>query len=418
MKRPFASAQRLREIAAEFPTPFHLYDERGIRENARQLQQAFAWNPGFKEYFAVKANPNPVILNILKEEGCGVDCATSTELLLAEAMGFKGEEIMFSSNMTPFESFLLAHRLGAIINLDDVTDVEYIAQLPSIPKKLCLRYNPGGTFVVSNSIMDTPAEAKFGMTRSQLKEAVRALLQLGVEEFGIHAFLVSNAVTNDYYPALARTLFQVVAELHQETGARFTFINLSGGLGIPYRPDQKPVDISAVSAGVRRAFEEILAPAGLGSAAVVTELGRYMLAPYGHLVATAIRRKETHKSYIGLDACAADLMRPAIYRAYHHITVAGKEDDPHDHIYDVVGGLCENNDKFAIDRPLPQIELGDLVIIHDTGAHGYSMGYNYNGRLRSAEILLRTDGSAELIRRAETVDDYFATMKFPQSVRL
>jgi len=418
MKRPFVSAQRLRAIAEKYPTPFHLYDERGIRENARRLYEAFAWNQGFKEYFAIKANPNPVILSILKEEGCGVDCATSTELLLAEALGFKGEEIMFSSNMTPFESFLLAHRLGATINLDDVTDVEFIAKLPSIPKKMCLRYNPGGTFVVSNGIMDTPAEAKFGMTRAQLSEAVRELLHLGVEEFGLHAFLVSNAVTNDYYPALARLLFETVRELHEETGARFTFVNLSGGIGIPYRPDQQPVDITAVSAGVQEAFEEVLIPAGLGNVAIVTELGRYMLAPYGQLIATAIRRKETHKSYIGLDACAADLMRPAMYRAYHHITVAGKEDHPHDHIYDVVGGLCENNDKFAIDRPLPKIELGDLVVIHDTGAHGYSMGYNYNGRLRSAEVLLRMDGTTQLIRRAETVEDYFATMKFPQSARL
>jgi len=418
MKRPFVDAERLRAIAAEYPTPFHLYDERGIRANAQRLHEAFAWNKGFEEYFAVKANPNPVILSILKEEGCGVDCATSTELLLAEALGFRGEEIMFSSNMTPFEDFLLAHRLGAIINLDDLTDVEYIAKLPSIPKKMCLRYNPGGSFVVSNGIMNTPAEAKFGMTRPQLTEAVRALLELGVEEFGLHAFLVSNATTNDYYPALARLLFQVVRELHEETGAAFTFINLSGGLGVPYHPEQKAVDITAVSAGVQTAFQEILVPAGLGDAAVVTELGRYMLAPYGQLIATAICRKETHKSYIGLDACAADLMRPAIYGAYHHITVAGKEDHPHDHIYDVVGGLCENNDKFAIDRQLPRIELGDLVVIHDTGAHGYSMGYNYNGRLRSAEVLLRSDGTTQLIRRAETPQDYFATMLFPQSARL
>lgn len=418
MKRSFVSAQRLREIAAQYPTPFHLYDERGIRDNASRLHQAFAWNPDFREYFAVKANPNPVILNILKAEGCGVDCATSTELLLAEALGFRGEEIMFSSNMTPFKDFLLAHRLGAIINLDDVTDVEYIAKLPSIPKKLCLRYNPGGNFVVSNGIMDTPAEAKFGMTRPQLSQAVRALLELGVEEFGLHAFLVSNAVTNDYYPALARTLFEVAAELHGETGARFTFVNLSGGLGVPYHPSQEPVDVMKVGAGVEQAFREVMVPAGLGSAAVVTELGRFMLAPYGQLISTAIRRKETHKSYIGLDACAVDLMRPAIYKAYHHITVAGKEEHPHDHIYDVVGGLCENNDKFAIDRRLPKIEIGDLVVIHDTGAHGYSMGYNYNGRLRSAEVLLRTDGSTELIRRAETPEDYFATVELPQSVRL
>lgn len=413
MKRSFVSAERLREIAAEYPTPFHLYDERGIRENARGLHQAFAWNPGFREYFAIKANPNPVILQILKEEGCGVDCATSTELLLAEALGFQGEEIMFSSNITPLEDFLLAHRLGAIINLDDVTDVEFIKQLPSIPKKMCLRYNPGGSFQLSNEIMDTPGEAKFGMTRPQLTQAVQELLELGVEEFGIHAFLASNTTTNDYYPTLARLLFEVVRELSEETGARFTFVNLSGGIGVPYHPSQQPVDIMAVGRGVEKAFNEVLVPAGLGQIAVVSELGRYMLAPYGQLIATAIRRKEIHKNYIGLDACAVNLMRPAMYGAYHHITVAGKEEHPHDHVYDVVGGLCENNDKFAIDRKLPEIELGDLIVIHDTGAHGFSMGYNYNGRLRSAEVLLRMDGSTELIRRAETPEDYFATIKLP-----
>ena len=417
MKRSFVSAQRLREIAAQYPTPFHFYDERGIRDNASRLHQAFAWNPGFREYFAVKANPNPVILNILKERAVALTAPPPLSSSSLRPWALRRRDHVFVEH-DPFKDFLLAHRLGAIINLDDVTDVEYIAKLPSIPKKLCLRYNPGGNFVVSNGIMDTPAEAKFGMTRPQLSQAVRALLELGVEEFGLHAFLVSNAVTNDYYPALARTLFEVAAELHGETGARFTFVNLSGGLGVPYHPSQEPVDVMKVGAGVEQAFREAMVPAGLGSAAVVTELGRFMLAPYGQLISTAIRRKETHKSYIGLDACAVDLMRPAIYKAYHHITVAGKEEHPHDHIYDVVGGLCENNDKFAIDRRLPKIEIGDLVVIHDTGAHGYSMGYNYNGRLRSAEVLLRTDGSTELIRRAETPEDYFATVELPQSVRL
>ncbi|NMB00793.1 MAG: diaminopimelate decarboxylase [Firmicutes bacterium] len=413
MKKPFVSAEKLRQIAAEYPTPFHLYDEQGIRENAVRLHQAFSWNPGFKEYFAIKANPNPRILQILQEEGCGVDCASATELILADALGFQGDEIMFSSNITPLEDFQLAHKLGAIINLDDITDLELIQQLPSIPKKMCLRYNPGGNFTLANEIMDTPGEAKFGMTRPQLTEAVKRLLNLGVEEFGIHAFLASNTTTNDYYPALARLLFEVVKEIHEETGAKFTFVNLSGGIGVPYHPHDNPADISIIGQGVEQAFNDVLVPAGLGDLAIVTELGRFMLAPYGHLIATALRRKEIHKNYIGLDACAVNLMRPAMYGAYHHITVAGKEDHPHNHTYDVVGGLCENNDKFAINRNLPKIEVGDLIIIHDTGAHGFSMGYNYNGKLRSAEILLRQDGSTELIRRAETPEDYFATIKLP-----
>jgi diaminopimelate decarboxylase len=415
MKKPFVDAKTLRSIVAEYPTPFHLYDEKGIRENARRLYQAFAWNPGFKEYFAVKATPNPTILQILQEEGCGVDCATYTELLLAETAGFKGQEIMFSSNMTPFRDFELAHRLGAIINLDDLTDVEYIKQLPTIPETICMRYNPGGNFSISNEIMDTPGEAKYGMTRSQLKEAINQLLALGVRRFGIHAFLASNTRSNDYYPTLARILFELVRDLHKETGAHFAFVNLSGGIGIPYHPSQEPADIMAIGAGVEQAFLDVLVPEGLGHLAILAELGRFMLAPYGHLIATAIRRKEIYKSYIGLDACAANLMRPAMYGAYHHITIAGKEDLPHDHVYDVVGGLCENNDKFAINRHLPQVEIGDLVVIHDTGAHGFSMGYNYNGKLRSAEILLRSDGSTELIRRAETPEDYFATLNLPVS---
>lgn len=418
MKRPFVSAEQLRQIVTDYPTPFHLYDEAGIRKNAQRLHEAFAWNPGFKEYFAVKATPNPAILQILREEGCGVDCATFTELMLVDALGFHGEEIMFSSNMTPLADFELAHKLGAIINLDDYTDIEYLAKLPSVPRKICLRYNPGGNFTISNEIMDTPGEAKYGLTRSQLSQAVKELLELGVEEFGLHAFLASNTTTNEYYPTLARMLFEVLQELHRETGAHFGFVNLSGGIGVPYHPSQEAADIMAIGAGVENAFNEVLVPAGLGHVAIVAELGRYMLAPYGHLIATAIRHKNIYKNYIGLDACAANLMRPAMYGSYHHITVAGKEDHPHDQVYDVVGGLCENNDKFAINRHLPLIEQGDLVVIHDTGAHGFSMGYNYNGKLRSAEVLLRTDGSTKLIRRAETPADYFATLNLPVGSRL
>lgn len=413
MKRPFVNAEQLRQIVAEYPTPFHLYDEAGIRENARRLHKAFAWNRGFKEYFAVKATPNPRILQILQEEGCGVDCSSLTELLLADAVGFEGHDIMFSANMTPFEDFSLAHKLGAILNLDDITDIEYFDQLSHVPDLVSCRYNPGGQFSLSNEIMDTPNEAKYGFTREQLTTGYRKLLDMGVRRFGLHAFLASNTTNNDYYPVLARMLFQVAVELYQETGAKISLINLSGGIGIPYHPHDKPADIAAIGEGVRQAFEEILVPAGLGDVAIVTELGRYMLGPYGCLVATALRKKEIYKNYIGLDACAANLMRPAMYGAYHHITVAGKEDEPHDQVYDVVGGLCENNDKFAIDRTLPKIDVGDLIVIHDTGAHGFSMGYNYNGKLRSAELLLRTDGTVELIRRAETPTDYFATVNLP-----
>ncbi|MCK9524966.1 MAG: diaminopimelate decarboxylase [Limnochordia bacterium] len=413
MKKPFVDATTLRNIVAEYPTPFHLYDEQGIRDNARRLHQAFAWNAGFKEYFAVKATPNPVILSILKEEGCGVDCATFTELLLADATDFRDHEIMFSSNMTSLEDFQLAHQLGAIINLDDLTDVEYIQQLPSIPETVCLRYNPGGNFSISNEIMDTPGEAKYGMTRPQLGLAIRQLLDLGVQKFGLHSFLASNTRTNDYYPTLAKILFELVRDLQAETDAHFALVNLSGGIGVPYHPGEEPADIMAIGSGVEDAFNEVLVPAGLGHISIAAELGRFMLAPYGHLIATAVRRKNIYKNYIGLDASSVNLMRPAMYGSYHHITIAGKENAAHDHTYDVVGGLCENNDKFAINRKLPRIDLGDLVIIHDTGAHGFSMGYNYNGKLRSAEVLFRSDGSSEMIRRAETPEDYFATLKLP-----
>ena len=415
MKKPFVTLEQLQEIVQTYPTPFHLYDERGIRENARALYRTFSWNPGFREYFAVKATPNPQILKLLKEEGCGVDCSSLCELLMAQRCGFSGEEIMFSSNDTPAEEFALAAQLGATINLDDITHIDFLKDtIGYIPKKISCRFNPGGTFQLGESkegfqVMDNPGEAKYGMTRAQLIEAFRRLKALGAEEFGIHAFLASNTLSNDYYPALARILFQLAVEVREETGCNVTFLNLSGGVGINYRPDQPANDISAIGAGVRRAYEEILVPNRMGDVSLCTELGRFMLAPYGHLVTRVIHQKHTYKEYIGVDACAANLMRPAMYGAYHHITVMGREDAPCDHKYDVTGALCENNDKFAVDRMLPEIHIGDLLVIHDTGAHGHAMGYQYNGRLRSAEVLLQEDGSTRLIRRAETPEDYFAT---------
>ena len=414
-KTPFVTLEQLQEITKAWPTPFHLYDEGGIRQNAQRLHRAFAWNPGFKEYFAVKATPNPQILKILREEGCGVDCSSLTELMMAQRCGFSGDEIMFSSNDTPAEEFSLAAQLGATINLDDISHIGFLQKtIGYIPKKISCRYNPGGTFTLGESkegfqVMDNPGQAKYGLTREQLTLAFRQLKELGAEEFGIHAFLASNTISNDYYPALAAILFQTAVELSRETGCRITFINLSGGVGVPYRPEQSENDIAAIGAGVQRAFEDILVPAGLGDVSLFTELGRFMLAPYGHLVTRVRHLKHTHKDYVGVDACAANLMRPAMYGAYHHITVMGKEHAPHDHLYDVTGALCENNDKFAIDRMLPEIVPGDLLVIHDTGAHGHAMGYQYNGRLRSAEVLLCTDGSTRLIRRAETPEDYFAT---------
>lgn len=409
-KRPFVTKGQLEEIVKKYPTPFHLYDEKGIRENAKALKEAFAWNKGYKEYFAVKATPNPYILSILKEYGCGCDCSSYTELLMSESVGSVGEDIMFSSNDTPAEEFRLAAKLGAIINLDDITHIDFLEQtIGKIPETISCRYNPGGLFKISNSIMDNPGDAKYGMTTEQIFEAFKILKAKGAKEFGIHAFLASNTVTNEYYPTLAKVLFEVAVKLQKETGAHIKFINLSGGIGIPYKPDQEPNDIKVIGEGVRKVYEEVLVPAGMGDVAIYTELGRFMLAPYGCLVTKAIHEKHTHKEYIGVDACAANLMRPAMYGAYHHITVMGKEEEPCDHMYDVTGSLCENNDKFAIDRMLPKIDMGDLLVIHDAGAHGFSMGYNYNGRLRSAEVLLKEDGSTQLIRRAETPMDYFAT---------
>ena len=412
MKQSFLTKEQIDEVVKSYPTPFHLYDEKGIRENARNMAKAFAWNKGFKEYFAVKATPNPFIMQILKEEGCGFDCSSMTELMMSEAVGSTGSEIMFSSNATPPEEFVKARELNAIINLDDFTHIEFLEKTAGLPKRICCRYNPGGVYAVSNSIMDNPGDAKYGFTKEQLIEGFRILKEKGVEEFGIHSFLCSNTVTNDYYPMLAKTLFELAVEVKEKTGANITFINLSGGVGIPYRPEQEANDIFVIGEGVRKAFEEILVPAGMGEVAIFTELGRFMLAPYGQLVATAVHEKHIYKEYIGLDACAVNLMRPAMYGAYHHITVVGKEDLPCDHKYDVTGSLCENNDKFAIDRMLPKIEIGDYVVIHDTGAHGFSMGYNYNGKLRSAELLLQENGEVKMIRRAETPADYFATFDF------
>ena len=410
-KKPFVTKEQLEEIAKTYPTPFYLYDEKGIRENAKRLKEAFAWNPGYKEYFAVKATPNPYILQILKDYGCGTDCSSATELMMSGAVGFSGHDIMFSSNDTPIQEFKLANDLGAIINLDDITHIESVEQVVGyIPKTISCRYNPGGMFKISNDIMDNPGDSKYGMTTEQIFEAFKILKAKGAEEFGIHAFLASNTVTNEYYPMLAKVLFELAVRLQKETGAHIKFINLSGGVGVPYRPDQEPNDIAVIGEGVRKVYEETLVPAGMGDVAIYTEMGRFMLAPYGCLVTRAIHENHTYKEYIGVDACAVNLMRPAMYGAYHHITVMGKENEPCDHKYDVVGSLCENNDKFAIDRMLPEIERGDLLVIHDTGAHGFAMGYNYNGKLKSAELLLKEDGSVKMIRRAETAKDYFATL--------
>ena len=410
-KVPFVTNEQLKSILEKYPTPFHLYDEKGIRENAKAMYDAFSWNKGFREYFAVKAEPNPFVIEIMQKEGCGFDCSSLTELMLAKAMGGRGDDIMFSSNDTPAEDFKLADELGAIINLDDITHIDFLEKtLGHLPKKICCRYNPGGVFRMSNGIMDNPGDAKYGMTTPQIFEAYKILKAKGVEEFGIHAFLASNTVTNEYYPMLAKVLFEVAVKLEKETGADIEFINLSGGVGIPYKPDQEPNDIRVIGEGVRKVYEEVLVPAGMGDVALYTEMGRFMTGPYGCLVTKAIHEKHTYKEYIGCDACAVNLMRPAMYGAYHHITVMGKEDQPCDHKYDITGSLCENNDKFAIDRMLPKIDMGDYLVIHDTGAHGYAMGYNYNGKLKSAEILLKEDGSFEMIRRAETPRDYFATL--------
>ncbi|HEM5005543.1 TPA: diaminopimelate decarboxylase [Streptococcus suis] len=406
-KTPFVSKEVLETITEQFPTPFHLYDEKGIREKARALNAAFSWNKGFKEYFAVKATPTPAILKILQEEGCGVDCATDVEVLMSEKLGFK--DIMFTSNDTQAQEFVYARKVGATINLDAYEHIEFLKNVAGIPETVCLRYNPGGVFSLGTDIMDHPEESKFGMTKEQLMKGYKELKELGVKEFGIHAFLASNTVTNDYYPVLAHQLFELALEIREETGVTLDFINLSGGIGVNYRPEQEPNDIAVIGEGVRKVYEEILTPAGMGHIKIFTELGRFMLAPHGHLITKVLHRKETYRTYIGVDASAANLMRPAFYGAYHHITNITRPDAPIE-VVDVAGSLCENNDKFAVNRELPRAEVGDTLVIHDSGAHGFSMGYNYNGRLRSSEILLQEDGTARMIRRAETPEDYFATI--------
>ena len=411
-KIPFLTLEKAKEIREQIPTPFHVYDEAGIRANARLLKAAFSWNPGFREYFAVKATPNPFLLKILHEEGCGCDCATYTELLLSEAVGITGHDVIFSSNDTPTLDMRKAREMGVYINLDDATYVDFLASMGPVPETVCLRYNPGGSFSLGNTIMDMPRDAKYGMTEDQMAGAITRLMKLGTKHFGVHAFLASNTTTNEYYPALAGQLFRLAVRLRNATGAHISFIDLSGGIGVDYRPEQPKCDIGVIGEGVRVKYEEILTPNDMGDVAIFTELGRFMLAPYGHLISTVIHEKHIYREYVGLDACAANLMRPAMYGAYHHITVLGKEDALLDHVYDVTGGLCENNDKFAVERSLPEIQIGDIVAIHDTGAHGFSMGYNYNGKLRSAEVLLKKDGSFQLIRRAETPEDYFATFDF------
>lgn len=410
-KKPFVTKEQLEEIIQTYPTPFHIYDEKGIRENAKALKEAFSWNKGFKEYFAVKATPNPFLIEILKEYGCGCDCSSLTELMLSEALGVHGTDIMFSSNATPAKEYAYAAKIGATINLDDITHIEFLEKtVGTLPEIISCRYNPGGVFKISTDIMDNPGDAKYGFTTEQLLEGYAILKEKGVKTFGMHSFLASNTVTNEYYPTLAKTLFETAVMIKEKTGVSLSFINLSGGIGIAYRPGQEANDIYVIAEGVRKVFEEILVPAGLGDIAIYTELGRFMTGPYGHLVTTAIHEKHTHKEYIGCDACAVNLMRPAMYGAYHHITVMGKEDQACDYKYDITGSLCENNDKFAIDRMMPEVEVGDLLVIHDTGAHGYAMGYNYNGKLKSAELLLQEDGKVKLIRRAETPKDYFATL--------
>lgn len=407
MKTPFISATELDKITAEFPTPFHLYDEKGIREKARALNKAFAWNKGFKEYFAVKATPTPAILKILQEENCGVDCATGVELLMSHKMGFT--DIMFSSNNTPESEYAYAKEIGATINLDAYEMIDFVKNTVGLPETVSLRYNPGGVFALGTDIMDNPEESKFGMTHAQLIQGFKDLKAAGVKTFGIHSFLASNTVTNDYYPALARQLFDLAVEIKEECGVELDFINLSGGIGVNYRPEETANDIAVIGEGVRKVYEEVLVPAGLGEVKIFTELGRFMLAPHGLLVTKVVHRKKTYRDYVGVDASAVNLLRPAMYGSYHHITNMTNPDGQKE-IVDVVGSLCENNDKFAKERELSEARVGDTLVIHDTGAHGFSMGYQYNARLRSAEILYQEDGTARMIRRAETPEDYFATL--------
>lgn len=408
---PFSKVE-LETIIQNYPTPFHIYDEQGIRDNARNLMEAFSWAPGFKEYFAVKATPNPYILKILQEEGIGADCSSLAELILAKQAGIVGENIMFSSNATPAEEYQAAQDLGAIINLDDITHIDYLEKHVGIPEIISFRYNPGPLLEGGNDIIGFPEDAKYGLTRAQIMEAYKIMQEKGVKRFGLHTMVISNELSPDSFVATAVMMFDLVLEIYKTLGIRMEMIDLGGGIGIPYKPEQEAVDLKVVSEGIRKAYEEIIVANDLHPVNITMECGRMITGPYGYLVSTAMHKKEIYKNYIGLDACMANLMRPALYGSYHHITVMGKETLPLDYVYDVTGSLCENNDKFAIDRKLPKIDIGDVLVMHDAGAHGHAMGFNYNGKLRSAELLLKRDGSVAMIRRAETLGDYFATLDF------
>ncbi|HWQ40581.1 MAG TPA: diaminopimelate decarboxylase [Desulfosporosinus sp.] len=408
---PFTKEQ-LETMIEQYGSPFHIYDELAIRENARNLVEAFSWAPEFKEYFAVKATPNPYILKILREEGFGADCSSMSELILAEKARIFDENIMFSSNNTPVNEYKKAKDLGAIINLDDITHIDYLEKHIGIPEIISFRYNPGRLRDGGNSIIGKPHDAKYGLTKEQLFEAYQIAREKGAERFGIHTMIISNELDSKYFVETASMMFQLVGEIYEKLGIIIEFVNLGGGIGIPYRPEQEPVSLKGVSRGIKNAYDKLIVAKGLAPLKIAMESGRMILGPYGYLVTKVLHKKEIYKNYVGVDACMADLMRPGLYGAYHHLTVMGKEDWPCDYIYDVTGGLCENNDKFAIDRALPRMDIGDIAVIHDTGAHGHAMGFNYNGKLRSAELLLKSDGNVELIRRAETLEDLFATLDF------
>ncbi|MGI5902408.1 MAG: diaminopimelate decarboxylase [Desulfitobacteriia bacterium] len=410
---PF-SAEKLQEIVEEFGTPFHIYDQQAIVDNVRRLKRAFAWAPGFKEYFAVKATPNPHILKFLAAEGVGADCSSMAELILAERVGITGEEIVFSSNNTPAEEYRKAKELRAIINLDDISHIDFLAREAGMPEMICFRYNPGPLGQGGNSIIGNPEEAKYGVTKEQIFECYQQAKSLGAKRFGLHTMVISNELDPNYFVETARMMFELAVEIKKKLGLKIEFIDLGGGIGIPYRPEEESVDLEYLGREVEKVYKEILVANDLHPVRIVMECGRVITGPYGYLVSKVLHKKNIYKNYVGLDSCMADLMRPGMYGAYHHITVSGKEDWPHDHKYDVTGSLCENNDKFAIDRMLPKIEIGDLIVIHDTGAHGHAMGFNYNGKLRSKELLLKPDGQVEMIRRAETIEDYFATLDFPK----
>ena len=407
---PF-SAEKINQIIESYPTPFHLYDESGIINNAKDLVSAFSWNEGFREYFAVKATPNPYILKTLANIGLGMDCSSQAELELSKLSGVSGEGIMFTSNATPHEEYATAKELGAIINLDDVSHISYLDEHVGLPELICFRYNPGKART-GNVIIGEPHEAKYGFTKEQLIEGYQACKEKGVKRFGLHTMVASNELNEQFFVETANMLFDLVVEISKEVGITFEFVNMGGGIGIPYKPEEKKVEYSKISQGVKAAYDEKIVSAGLAPLKIYLECGRVITGPYGYLVSTAVHKKSIYKEYVGLDACMANLMRPGMYGAYHHVTVVGKEDSPATHTYDVTGSLCENNDKFAIDRELPEIEIGDIIVIHDSGAHGHSMGFNYNGKLRSAELLLRPDGEVKLIRRAETYEDHFATLDF------